>query len=172
MRRNFLLIPLMALLAAGCAVTAPPGIPPAARMFPGRMAPVNGLEVQRAVFTARGRQFALNGYLATSETGGKRLIVTETFGNMMADVLVKPGGKVVVVKSSRMFPERYIRRLLVRDVQYLFGPMSAEDPQVKVADTNHITIDRGGYQLDLHIVETKPGPQPAEMFDETALMKK
>jgi hypothetical protein len=32
---------------------------------------------------------------------------------------------------------------------------------------NHFMIERRWYRLDLQIVETKPGPQPAELFDET-----
>src|SRR5690348_9075462 len=100
MRRNLFFLALM--LAVGCASTQPP-----ANHFtrPANLFPADGLLVQRALFTARGRQFPLNGYLALSEAGGKRLIVTENFGNVMADLLVKPDGKVFVLRSSRMFPE-------------------------------------------------------------------
>ena len=100
MRRN--LLSLILLLAAGCASTPPP------KQFssPAGIFPADGLLIQRALFTARGRQFALNGYLALSAAGGKRLVVTETFGNVMADVLVKPDGKIIVMQSSRMFPEK------------------------------------------------------------------
>jgi hypothetical protein len=38
-------------------------------------------------------------------------------------------------------------------------------------DTNHFVIDRGGYKLDLRILEIKPGAQPAELFDETKAPK-
>ena len=166
MRLNFL--PLILLLAAGCATTPPPNH----FSRPTGMFPANGLLIQRALFTARGRQFALNGYLALSETGGKRLIITETFGNVMADVLVKPDGRVFVNKSSRMFPERYIRRLVVADLECVFGSALAADCPVVMPGKNHFVIDRGGYQLDLRIVETKSGAQPAAMFDETAALKK
>ena len=128
--------------------------------------------MQRVLFTARGRQFALNGYLALSETGGKRLIVTETFGNVMADLLVKPDGTVVVLRSSRMFPEKYIRRLMAADVQCIFGGTPALDCPVTMLDTNRFLLDRGHYKLDLRIVETKVGMQPAQMFDKTAVLKK
>jgi hypothetical protein len=161
MRRN--LLSLILLLAAGCA-SAPP---PKPFSIPAGLFPVNGLLVQRALFTARGRQFALNGYLALSAAGGKRLVVTETFGNVMADVLVKPDGQIFVMQSSRMFPEKYIRRLMVADLACIFGGPTAADCPVTMLATNHFAVDRGGYQLDLRIVETKPGAQPAAMFDET-----
>src|SRR5580692_2581535 len=98
MRRSLLLLPLLLLLAAGCA-SAPPmrHYSPAAGSFP-----AEGLLVQRALLTVHGRQFALNGYLALSPAGGKRLIVSETFGNVMADVLVKPDQQVFVLRSSRL----------------------------------------------------------------------
>jgi hypothetical protein len=127
--------------------------------------------VQRALFTAHGRQFALNGYLALSPTGGKRLIVTETFGNVMANVLVKPSGQVFVLRSSRLFPEKSIRRLVVPDLECVFGDSPVTNCPVTMPGLNHFVIDRGGYQLDLHILETKPGPQPASLFDPTAAAK-
>jgi len=167
MRRNLFLLALM--LAAGCASTQPP---PSHFARPANLFPADGLLVQRALFTARGRQFALNGYLALSETGGKRLIVTENFGNVMADLLVKPDGKVFVLRSSRMFPERYIRRLMAADVECIFGGMLKLDCPVTMLDTNHFVLDRGGYKLDLRIVETKIGAQPASMFDENSGLKK
>lgn len=157
-------------LLAGCAVTKLPptqSLPPPAGLFP-----ANALLTQRALFTARGRQFALNGYLALSETDGKRLIVTENFGNVMADLLVKPDGRVFVLRSSRMFPERYIRRLMAADVACIFGGAPTLDCPVTMPETNHFVLDRGGYKLDLRIVGTKPGIQPAAMFDETAALKK
>jgi hypothetical protein len=169
MRRNLLPL-LLVLLVAGCASTPPPPETLSARQP--NLFPADGLLVQRALFTARGRQFALNGYLALSETGGKRLIVTENFGNVMADLLVKPDGKTYVLQSSRMFPERYIRRLMAADVECIFGGKPALDCPVTMPETNHFVLDRGGYQLDLRIVETKAGTQPAMMFDETAAMKK
>ena len=167
MRRNLFLLAL--LLVAGC-VSTPLSTRPYAR--PSGQFPADGMLVQRALFTAHGRQFALNGYLALSETGGKRLIVTETFGNVMADLLVKPDGRVFVLRSSRMFPERYIRRLMAADLECIFGGTPKLDCPVTMPDTNHFILDRGGYKLDLRIVETKIGAQPASMFDETVGLKK
>jgi len=81
-------------------------------------------------------------------------------GNVMADVLVKPDGKVFVMRSSRLFPERYIRRLMAADLACVFGGHPMLDCPVAMPETNHFVIDRGGYKLDLRIVETKPGAQP------------
>ena len=130
------------------------------------MFPADGLVIQRALLTLHGRQFALNGYLALSATGGKRMIVTETFGNVMADVLIKPDGKVFIMQSSRMFPKRYIRKLLVKDVDCVFGAEPMADCPVTMPETNHFSIDRGGYQVNLHILEIKRGPQAPDLFDE------
>lgn len=178
MRLNLLPL-LLVLLGAGCIPTLPPPDPhnPANLLEdgtsrPANLFPANGTLVQRVLFTARGRQFALNGCLALSETGGKRLIVMETFGNVMADVLIKPDGKVFVLRSSRMFPEKYIRRLMAEDVKCIFGGAPKLDCPVTMPETNHFILDRGAYKLDLRIVETKAGPQPAEMFDEISALKK
>ena len=122
--------------------------------------------MQRALLTIHGRQFALNGYLALSPAGGKRLMVTESLGAMMADVLVKPDGKVYLMRPSRL-PEKYVRRFLVADLECLFGGPAAADCPVTRLAPDHFVIDRGSYRLDLRTVETKPGAQPAELFDET-----
>lgn len=167
MRRHLLSFPFFLLLVAGCA-SAPP---PTHFVRPAGLFPAEGMIVQRALFTAHGRQFALNGYLALSPTGGKRLIVTETFGNVMADVLVKPDQQVFVLRSSRLFPEKAIRRLMVPDLQCVFGDSPATNCPVIMPATNHFIVDRGGYQLDLRILETKSGPQPASLFDPTAPAK-
>ena len=158
----------MLALVAGCA-SGPP--PPNHFSRPAGLFPDDGLLIQRALLTARGRQFPLNGYLALSTTGGKRLIITETFGGMMADVLVKPDGKVFVMHASRVFPEKYIRRLVVADLECIFGGTPKLDCPVTMPGTNHFVIDRGGYKLDLRMVETKRGAQPPELFDETKAPK-
>jgi hypothetical protein len=162
MRRSLLLLPLLLLLAAGCA-SAPPmrHYSPAAGSFP-----AEGLLVQRALLTVHGRQFALNGYLALSPAGGKRLIVSESLGAIMADVLVKPDGKVYLMRPSRL-PEKYVRRFLVPDLECMFGGSVAADCPVTRLAPDHFTVDRGSYRLDLRTVETKPGAQPVELFDET-----
>jgi len=127
--------------------------------------------VQRVMFTARGHQFPLNGYLAISQARGKRLIITETFGAVMADVLIKPDGRVFVMKSSRMFPARYIRRLVAEDVQCAFGGVVKLDCPITWLDKNHFVIDRGRYKIEVRIVETKTGAQPDSVFDETKAKK-
>jgi len=57
----------------------------------------------RAIFTARGKQFALTGYLVLSESQGKRLIISQQLGQTMADLLVTPEGTVHVMQSSPAF---------------------------------------------------------------------
>ncbi len=163
MRRR-LWVPLAWLLAAGCAsAPAPP-----ARQFsrPRGLFPASGLVTERAVLTARGRQFTLNGYLALSGAGDRRLVVLETFGHVMADVLVKADGRAYVMQSSRMFPAMWIRRYMAADMECIFGASTANCP-VTMPEPNHFVLKRRGYSLDVRIVEVKAGPQPVELFDET-----
>jgi len=122
--------------------------------------------IQRAVLTVHGRQFTLNGYLASSKTGGERLIVTENFGSVLADVLVKPDGKVFVMRSS-LFRPKWIQRYVVADMECIFGEAPQTNCPGKMISPTHFVIERRGYTLDLQIVETKPGPQSPELFDET-----
>ncbi|HEY5041668.1 MAG TPA: hypothetical protein VIK53_06655 [Verrucomicrobiae bacterium] len=169
MRRNYFILSLVICLLAGC---ASPPLPPTQYLPPPKgFFPANAFITQRALFSARGMQFALNGYLAMSETGGKRLVITENFGQVIADLLIKPDGKVFVMQSSRMFPARYIRRLVAADVECVFGGTPKLDCPVTMPDPNHFVIDRGGYKLDLRILEIKPGAQPADLFDETKAPK-
>src|SRR5215831_2172800 len=108
---------LLALLMTGCATTKSRGNTGAyAPHFP-----ANAFMTHRAIFTARGKQFALTGYLALSEMGGKRLIVSQSLGQTMADLLVKPDGAVYVVQSSPMFKEEWIRRFVAADLECIFG---------------------------------------------------
>jgi hypothetical protein len=162
MRRNtFSLIWL--LLAAGCATPPPPDVLPSAAIS----FPADALVMQRAVLTARGRQFTLNGYLALSSTGGKRLIVTENFGAVLADVLVKPDGTVHVMRAGRIFRRAWIERYVATDLKCIFGGAQNAGCPVRVLSATHFVVERRWYKLDLQIVDTKPGPQPAELFDET-----
>jgi len=155
------LIPFSALaLAAGCATPSPSTLAPQAF-------PAEALITQRAVLTARGRQFTLNGYLARSETRGLRLLVTENFGNVLADVLVKRDGSVHVMRSSRVFRPPWIRTYIAADLQCVFGDAPAAGCPGRTLSPTHFVIERRWYKLDLHIVAINPGPQPAEMFDET-----
>lgn len=162
MRHNSFAL-LLLLLAAGCAT--PP--PPAAGPRPARSFPADALVTQRAVLTVRGRQFALNGYLASSAAGGRRLIVTGMFGAVLADVLVKRDGTVLVMRSSKLFRPVWVERYVAGDMQCIFGDAPDAVCPVRMLSATHFLIERRWYKLDLEIVETKPGPQPAELFDET-----
>ena len=152
---------LLLTLAAGCASPPRTTLPWAAPSFP-----AEALITQRGVLTVLGRQFTLNGYLATSATGAKRLIVTENFGSVLADVLVKPDGSVRVMRSSRAFKPAWIRDYMAADLQCIFGGVPRGDCPGQMLSPTHYRIERRWYKLDLQIVETKPGPQPAETFDE------
>jgi hypothetical protein len=163
MRRSVLL-PLAWLLATGCASSPGPTARQAWRISD--TFPASGMITHRALFTARGRQFALNGFLALSGTGDRRLVVLETFGHVVADVLVKADGRVHVMQSSRMFPAKWIRRNVMADMQCIFGSDTVDCP-VTSPGPNHYVLRRRGYSLDVQVLEVKPGPQPAALFDET-----
>jgi hypothetical protein len=94
-----------------------------------------------------------------------RLLVTENLGNVLADVLVQRDGTVRVIRSSAALREKWIERHVAADLQCLFGNASAADcPGVRIGP-DHFVIERRWYKLDLRIVEMKPGPQPAAMFE-------
>ena len=157
---------LLAGLVAGCATAPAPNSTPR----PALSFPADALVTQRAVLTMRGRQFALNGYLALSKAGGKRLIVTQSFGHVLADVLVKRDGTVRVMRSSPMLRPNWIQDYIAADVECIFGEApAAVSPAcpVRILSSAHFVIERRWYKLDLQIVETKAGPQPPELFDET-----
>jgi hypothetical protein len=159
MRRNLFFL-LLSLFATGCVTTPPENLPRAADLFP-----ADALMIQRAVLTVHGRQFTLNGYLALSKTGGKRLIVTENFGSVLADVLMKRDGKIFVMRSSQLFRPEWIRRYVVADLECIFGDSPQTNCPGKILSPTHFVMEHRGYTLDLQIVETKPGPQPPELFD-------
>jgi len=153
---------ILALSLAGCAT------PPAAQMpraDPGF--PAEGFITHRAVLTARGRQFSLNGYLSLSRERGKRLILTGNFGGVLADVLVKPDGSRHIMRAGRPFRPAWIKRFVAADLQCICGDAPEEGCPGKKLSPTHFLIQRRWYSLDLQIVETKPGPQPREVFDET-----
>lgn len=164
MYHNLILLSLVVL--TGCATT-PRGQIQRQHDF----VPADALVTQRGVLTVLGRQFTLNGYLSISATGGKRLIVTENFGGVLADVLIKPNGSVHVMRSSRAFKPKWIRRYIAADVECLFGDGSRTDCSGQILSPTHFLIERRWYKLDLQIVETKPGPQPVAMFDESKAEK-
>jgi hypothetical protein len=153
---------LLLLFVAGCATTPQQYFSRPANLFP-----ADALMIQRAVLTVHGRQFTLNGYLALSKTGGKRLIVTENFGAVLADVLVKSDGKIFVMRSSQLFSPKWIQRYIVADMECIFGGARETNCPGKMSSPVHFVIKHSGYTLDLQLVETKPGPQPPELFDET-----
>ena len=157
---------LALVLLTGCASTPRAQIQRAPNSFP-----ADALIIQRGVLTVLGRQFTLNGYLASSSTNGQRLVVTENFGSILADVLVKPDGKVYVMRSSRAFKHKWIERFIAADMRCLFGDSQQTDCPGQMLGSNHFFIERRRYKLDLHIVETKPGVQPPEMFDTTKAEK-
>jgi hypothetical protein len=154
-------IPVMALLLwTGCTTAPRQQI-----QHPTDSFPADARITQRGVLTVLGRQFTLNGYLASSSTNGQRLIVTENFGGVLADVLLKPDGTAHVMRSSRAFKPKWIERYIATDVRCIFGTGAEQDCPGQRLGPNHFLIERRWYKLDLHIVEIKPGLQPPEMFD-------
>ena len=165
MRGNCHSILLLALLAAGCGT--PQHSPPQNLPHPAHLFPPDALVTQRGVLTVRGRQFPLNGYVAKSETRGLRLILTETFGGVLADVLVNPEGKVFVLKSKPPFRPAWVKRYIAADLKCLFGDATETNCPVHLLSPTHFVVERRWYKLELRTVETKPGAQPAELFDVT-----
>jgi hypothetical protein len=151
---------LFLMLAAGCAAPRPGTVTGTLPTFP-----PDALITQRATLTARGRQFTLNGYVARSERGGLRLIVTDNFGNVLADLLVPPDGAATVIRSSGVLRPEWISNYMASDLKCVFG--AAPDPGcvLAVPAPDHLTIERRWYRLDLRTVEIKPGPQPAHLFE-------
>jgi hypothetical protein len=163
MRRS-VISPLLAMLAPGC--SAPRHSPPTINPLPAHLFPPDALVTQRGVLTVRGRQFPLNGYIAKSETRGLRLIVSEDFGGVLADVLVKPDGKVFVMHSKPPFRPAWVESYIAADLKCIFGDASETNCPVQMPDPSHFVVKRRWYRLELRTVETKPGVQPAVMFDE------
>ena len=162
-----ILLVLLVLLDAGCATKPRRQISTPANLFP-----AEALITQRGVLTVLGRQFTLNGYLACSATKGRRLIVTENFGNVLADVLIKPTGEVFVMRTSRVFKPKWIHDFVAADVRCICGDAPPKNCPGRMLSPTHFVIERRWYKLDLQIVETKPGPQRSEMFDETQAEKR
>jgi hypothetical protein len=166
-RRSLAIIAfLSALLMAGCATTKSKTNAVAERQFP-----PNAFMTHRAIFTARGKQFALTGYLVLSESGGKRLIISQPLGQTMADLLVKPDGTVHVMQSSSAFKPEWVRKYVAADLECIFGKHPQKKCRVQVLDANHFLIKHFFYKLDLRIVETKVGPQPEKLFDPSQASK-
>jgi hypothetical protein len=166
MRRNFLFLVSIVSFAAGCT-----SVPKNSAPRPANLSRTDAFQTHRAVLTALGKQFTFTGYLALSQTGGQRLLLTENFGRVLADVLVKPDGKIFVMRASPAFPPKRIRRFVAADLETIFGNAPAAKWPVEQLDPNHFILKRRWYSLDLRIVETKYGGQSAEMFDETKALK-
>jgi hypothetical protein len=165
MRHNLFIV-FFALLAAGC--VAPKSTEPPPVAHPARLFPTEAFVTQRAVLTAHGRQFTLNGYVAKSEARGLRLIVTENFGGVLADVLVKPDGEIIVLKSNPPFRRAWAENYIAADLQSIFKDNAKADGSLRELSDTHFIIKHGSYELDLRTVEVKPGLQPAEMFEATS----
>jgi hypothetical protein len=166
MRRNLFLLPLFLLLGVGCATVQKNALERIASL-----PPADGFQTHRAVFTSAGKQYTFNGYLATSRTGGKRLLITENFGMVFADVLIKPDGKIYVMQANKIFTPARIRKYVARDLETLFDNNISKPTPVKYPGPGHLILKRLFYSIDLRIVATKSGTQPGEMFDETKAIK-
>jgi hypothetical protein len=90
--------------------------------------------------------------------------MTENFGGVLADVLVKPDGKVFVLQAKPPFRAAWVKNYIAVDLKCLFSERIATNCPVQLLSPTHFLIERRGYKLDLRTIETKPGPQPAEMF--------
>jgi hypothetical protein len=66
-----------------------------------------------------------------------------------------------------LFPEKYIRRLMVGDLECIFGNAPAADCRVEMLNPNHFILHRRGYSLDLRILEIKSGAPSPELFEAT-----
>jgi len=153
---------LLALLGglAGCTTA-----PRTQLQVPPQTFPADALITQRGVLTVfGGRQVTLNGYLATSATNGHRLVLTENFGSVLADVLLTPDGKAHVMKSSRAFKPKWIERYIAADVRCLLGLATGDDCPGQWLAPDRVAISRRWYRLELQTITITPGPQPAEMF--------
>lgn len=150
----------VASLGVGCATT-----PRAPSLHEPPTLPADAFVTQRGVLTVRSRQFALNGYLALSRAEGKRLIVTQSFGQVLADLLVKADGSVHVMRSNTLFPDKWIRRYVAVDLQLLTGEAPEVNGPAHWRSGTRFVIERRQYRLELDTVDIKPGPQPVELFD-------
>ena len=165
MRHNLFIL-LLAVLVTGCATTEL--LPPVSASRPAQSLPADAFMTQRGTLTVRGRQFTLNGYIAKSSVYGLRFIMTENFGGVLADVLVKPDGQVFVLQAKPPFRPAWVKDYITADLKCLFSNQSETNCPVQILSPTHFIIERRWYRLDLRTLETKPGPQPATMFNEAA----
>src|SRR5215467_15058816 len=130
-----ILVSLSLLLVTGCATTKSKPTFAAERHFP-----PNAFMTHRAIFTARGKEYALTGYLVLSESGGKRLIISQPLGQTMADLLVKPDGTVHVMQSSPAFKPEWVRKYVAADLECIFSNHPKKKCPVQMIDANHFLI--------------------------------
>jgi hypothetical protein len=95
----------------------------------------------------------------------------ENFGTVLADVLVKPDGKIYVMRANKIFTPKRIRRFVAADLETIFGDQPMAKWPVQTLGENHFLLQRRWYSLDLRIVETKLGAQSPDLFDETKALK-
>src|SRR5689334_1707132 len=123
---------LSLLFVTGCATTKSRSTSAAELQFP-----PNAFMTHRAIFTARGKQYALTGYLVLSESQGKRLIISQQLGQTMADLLVKPDGTVHVMQSTPAFKPEWVRKYVAADLECIFGKHPHKKCPLQVLDPNH-----------------------------------
>lgn len=144
---------------AGCATAPRTQLQVSRQSFP-----PDALITQRGVLTVfGGRQFPLNGYAALSAEHGLRLVVTENFGGVLADVLLTPDGKTYVMRSSPAFKAEWIERFLAADARCLLGLSQTDCPGESLGPDRY-RIARRWYRLEVQTVNVAPGPQPPESF--------
>lgn len=152
---------LALMFTCGCTSLVRPQLPGRATALP-----AEAFLTQRGVLTIfGGRQFTLNGYLATSVTQGHRLVITENFGGVLADVLVTPDAKVHVMKSSAAFQRQWIEQHIAADLRCVVGLGRPGECQGQWVGADRCRLQRRWYRLELQTVSVQPGPQPATLFD-------
>jgi hypothetical protein len=144
---TILLLPvLMACAAGGCATATSlparsllpddgsrPGAIERAQRTLEHVFPAAYRSTQRAIITARGKQFTCDGLLAVSPTGGHHLALVSSFGTV-TDVRVTPAGQVEVLKETPLLRADWSRRFVARDLQRLFIPPDRLEPAGRLAD--------------------------------------
>ena len=114
----------------------------------------------------------MTGYIARSETNGLRLLMTENFGGVLADVIIEPSGKVIVVQTKPPLRPAWAENYVAEDLRCVFGRGSPEDCPGWMLSPNHYVIKRPRYTLDLQTVEVKTNVPPASVFDPNTTKKK
>ena len=82
-------------------------------------------------------------------------------------MLVQADGSIQVMRSGGVFRPDWIRRHVAMDLQCLANDPPDPGCPVRKLDPTHFRIVRPAYKLEVQTVETRPGPQPAGLFDGT-----